>query len=180
METGESFPVYPPEAQALVSIAIEALNAIGFDFGPSHTEIVMTANGPRIIEINPRLGGGLISLLIKDALGIDPVIETLRMYQGLAPRLESTKSRGCASRYFCSPCRGTLIALKGVEYLRNHRQVRSIEIGCQPGQNVERLRSNLDFLGNFYVVSETPELARNVVDELCKQLTVQVSAQVVF
>lgn len=58
-ETGTFVPsTLSPGALELVSeCAHEALTAVGVENGVTHTEIMLTADGPRVIEINGRLGG---------------------------------------------------------------------------------------------------------------------------
>ena len=57
--------------------AIAALDAVGFDFGPAHTEVRLTPAGPVVVEINPRLAGGMIPELVAHALGINLVAAVL-------------------------------------------------------------------------------------------------------
>jgi biotin carboxylase len=45
------------------------LDAIGFDHGAAHIEIMLTPDGPMLVEINPRLVGARIPRLISAALG---------------------------------------------------------------------------------------------------------------
>lgn len=79
-EMGNNCPSKLPvsEQQALANMAIDAcVKAIGFRDGVFHCEVMKTSNGPRIIEVNPRMGGGPIWNLHKVASGIDLVEETL-------------------------------------------------------------------------------------------------------
>jgi biotin carboxylase len=43
----------------LAEVARVAIGALGLTDGACHTEIKLTADGPRVIEVNARLGGGL-------------------------------------------------------------------------------------------------------------------------
>lgn len=45
--------------------------AVGYRHGVTHTEVMLTAAGPKIIEINARLGGDLIPLVASIATGLD-------------------------------------------------------------------------------------------------------------
>ncbi len=45
------------------------LDAVGFDWGAAHLELMLTAKGPRLVEINPRLVGAKIPRLVGQALG---------------------------------------------------------------------------------------------------------------
>lgn len=73
-EGGVVFPVLPDgrTAAAVTDLAERAIKAVGITLGLVHTEIKMTPDGPRIIEVNGRLGGAL-ERLVPRALGIDPV-----------------------------------------------------------------------------------------------------------
>jgi biotin carboxylase len=48
-----------------------AVRALGIEEGPSYVQLVLSAGGPRVIEVAARLGGGFDSELIRAALGID-------------------------------------------------------------------------------------------------------------
>jgi hypothetical protein len=52
---------------------VRMLDALGVEFGPTNTEIVLAADGPRIIETHLRVGGDDIFDLVKDATGVDLV-----------------------------------------------------------------------------------------------------------
>ncbi|GAA1021872.1 hypothetical protein Aple_093190 [Acrocarpospora pleiomorpha] len=61
---------------------LAALNALGVGFGACHTEYVLTAAGPRIIEINYRVIGDNCDFLLADLLNI-PLFEwILRLHAG--------------------------------------------------------------------------------------------------
>lgn len=70
--------VLPTPLDADVEEAIEGharrvLDALGVEFGPTHTEVVLTADGPRVIETHLRVGGDEIFNLVKDAVGVDMI-----------------------------------------------------------------------------------------------------------
>ncbi|MCU7821156.1 acetyl-CoA carboxylase biotin carboxylase subunit family protein [Kitasatospora sp. DSM 101779] len=71
-EQGQFWPsALPPEELAAVGdLTARALRALGVDFGVTHTEVKLTAAGPRIIEVNGRLGG-LVNEISRRAAGVD-------------------------------------------------------------------------------------------------------------
>lgn len=73
-ERGLIFPVEPPKPvlDRLYETASAAISALGIGHGLVHTELKISPDGPQIIEVNARLGGGLSSI-IPAAGGIDPV-----------------------------------------------------------------------------------------------------------
>merc|ERR1719473_660283 len=50
-------PADSPEAQRVIPYARGVLDAIGIQNGPSHGEVMMTADGPCLVEMNCRAHG---------------------------------------------------------------------------------------------------------------------------
>ena len=59
------------ETRQVAALALELLDAAGYQCGPAHTEVILTAAGPRIVESQARLGGDKIPDLIRIARGFD-------------------------------------------------------------------------------------------------------------
>ncbi|WP_328489117.1 ATP-grasp domain-containing protein [Streptomyces zaomyceticus] len=88
VETGHDVPAPVPVADtaALGAIALRALAALGLGWGAAHTELRLTDTGPVIIEVNPRLAGGMIPVAVRAALGTDLVDAVVARAAGLPPR----------------------------------------------------------------------------------------------
>ncbi|MFE4393124.1 MULTISPECIES: ATP-grasp domain-containing protein [Streptomycetaceae] len=71
-EQGQFFPsqLSPAESGEVARLATEAARALGIRRGLVHTEIKLTARGPRIIEVNGRLGA-FIADLHRRTTGLD-------------------------------------------------------------------------------------------------------------
>lgn len=65
----------------IVDYVMAVLDALGFEYGPSHTEIMLTAQGPRLIETGARpMGGFFPPAELRDSLGheiVDIALDTL-------------------------------------------------------------------------------------------------------
>ena len=89
-ETWNLCPSLLSEAQQ-VELIIEALatvKALGFTDGIFHVEEKYTSRGPRIIEVNARMGGGPIRLQHKYVYGVDLVVEQLLSCIGAPPSID--------------------------------------------------------------------------------------------
>ena len=53
----------PERREQVLDLVLRAVNALEIDHGAVHTEVKLTPSGPRIIEINGRLGGGMSDIL---------------------------------------------------------------------------------------------------------------------
>jgi len=60
LETGCNMPsIYPEDKQQeLIEYAFDCVKCMGFHSGPFHVEVMYTADGPVLIEVNARQGGG--------------------------------------------------------------------------------------------------------------------------
>ncbi|HEX7635557.1 MAG TPA: ATP-grasp domain-containing protein, partial [Noviherbaspirillum sp.] len=87
VEIGHVVPA-PIAADAKEAIEVyvgQVLTALGFRNAPSHTEVILTGRGPRVVETHTRLGGDRIINLVKYASGID--LYALSAKQSIGTRL---------------------------------------------------------------------------------------------
>ncbi|MEU4768096.1 ATP-grasp domain-containing protein [Actinosynnema sp. NPDC023794] len=72
-EEASGFPVaFPDSAHAALADWISrVLRAAGHERGFAHTEFVLTATGPEVVEINARIGGALVGEALCRALGVN-------------------------------------------------------------------------------------------------------------
>ena len=80
-------------------IVQQAHDAIGFTDGMTHTEVKLTPDGPKIIEVNARLGGDMIPYLGLCATGIDPGLAAAAVSCGQRPDLTAVRRRVGAVRF---------------------------------------------------------------------------------
>jgi len=75
-------------------------SAVGFLDGWTHTEYMLTDAGPKLIEVNGRLGGDMIPYLGLLATGVDPGLVAAAAACGMRPDLTPTRSRVTGVRFF--------------------------------------------------------------------------------
>jgi biotin carboxylase len=81
--------------------ALEAVHrGLGFRDGWTHTEFMLTADGPKLIEVNGRLGGDLIPYLGQLATGVDPGLAAASLACGSSPDLAASRKLVAAVRFF--------------------------------------------------------------------------------
>ncbi|WP_244419947.1 ATP-grasp domain-containing protein [Streptomyces hygroscopicus] len=89
--------------EAVRSVATDALTAVGITHGVMHVEMRLSEDrGPRIIEINARLGGDLIPHLTQLATGVSLPLAAAALATGAEPDLEPTRQQAAGIR-FLSP-----------------------------------------------------------------------------
>lgn len=101
-ETGHSLR-YPQPMLAVEPLrgVLEAAHAaLGFRDGWTHVELKLTAAGPRVIELNGRLGGDLIPYLGQCASGIEPGLLAAAAACGDPIEVSADRGLAAAIRFF--------------------------------------------------------------------------------
>lgn len=75
-------------------------DALGFTDGITHSEYMLTADGPKVIEVNGRLGGDMIPYLGLLATGIDPGLVAAGAATGRPVDVEPAHRRVAGIRFF--------------------------------------------------------------------------------
>ncbi|MBB0242938.1 ATP-grasp domain-containing protein, partial [Streptomyces alkaliphilus] len=99
-------------AEDVTRLVRAAHRALDITLGMTHTEIRLTPAGPRLIEINGRLGGGLIPYLGALATGVDPVSAAGALALGRSPALAASRDRCAEIRFLYPPHDGVLERLE--------------------------------------------------------------------
>ncbi|MFE9170838.1 ATP-grasp domain-containing protein [Streptomyces kebangsaanensis] len=88
-----------PWAEAVVRLVRDAHRAVGVDYGVTHTELRVSAEGPRLIELNGRLGGDLIPYLHQLATGVDLAQAAAEIAFERTPDLTPARARSAEIRF---------------------------------------------------------------------------------
>ncbi len=93
------------------------LDALGVTDGPTHTEVIATDGGLRVVETHLRLGGGHIVELVELAFGIDLDTMWIRQVTGepVLPGLVVEASRSAAVRFVTPAAAGVLNGTHGTD-----------------------------------------------------------------
>ncbi|HJT27207.1 MAG TPA: ATP-grasp domain-containing protein [Pyrinomonadaceae bacterium] len=165
VEVGHDYPaVLNTELErSICQIALRALEALGLGWGPAHVEIRVTEDGPKIIEVNPRLAGGFIPELVRLASGVDLIAATVRQVIGREPSLTPQRNQYASIRFIVAQREGRLEAIDGLEEARRVPGV--IRVETYNGNGRARLRGDFrDRLGHVIAVAETNEAARDAAE----------------
>ena len=101
----------------LVQLCVETVQAFGFRCGVLHVEGKCTSRGPRIVEVNARMGGGRIHHIVEAVWGVDLIEAHVRGALGLPQQLAPSRKPRCAvvNALLYAPATGRLAALHFTE-----------------------------------------------------------------
>lgn len=155
-------------------LATKAVRAVGIRNGQGHVEIILTKEGPKIVELGARLGGDFItSDLVPLSTGVDMLKETLRIACGEIPDLEKKFLKGSAV-LFIKAEKGTIKKIEGIELALEIKGVKRIELFKNVGDKSVDVHNSLDRIGCVIAQSENAEQALEVCREALKMIKVVV------
>jgi S-sulfo-L-cysteine synthase (3-phospho-L-serine-dependent) len=167
VEVGHDFPALlaPPDAVRIEAEVRAALEAVGFDFGPAHTEVRLTPQGPVVVEINPRLAGGMIPALVHYATGVDLLEIFLDLLRGRPVGLAPVRAEHASIRFVLADRTGRLGEVAGLDDARSLDGVREVCIGKPRGAAVRPAEEAADRVGFVIASGPSRELVRRAADE---------------
>ena len=154
VEMGHTQPSrLPKDVQDEIRRVTEAAcKAIGITTGPSHTEIKITKDGPKIVELGARLGGdNITTFLVPLSTGVDMVECCIRLALGEKADITPKKEKGSAIRYFKNDV-GLITGINGVDEAGNSEGIVNVTIVHDVGETAKEIRSSNDRVG--FVIAE--------------------------
>ncbi|GIE86467.1 ATP-grasp domain-containing protein [Actinoplanes regularis] len=137
-ELAWTFPLaLPPDTSDQIrDVCVRVLDAVGFTQGPAHVELVLTASGPRVVEINPRMAGRGLSYLVSTLSGYDEYALTVAAAIGApAPAAAAPTTGRYGAEHVVSGPVGTTVGEKDMEIVRNLPGVEFVRL-APGGRNV--------------------------------------------
>lgn len=159
-------------------VAIAANHAIGIKNGPSHTEIKVTKNGPKVVELGARLGGDNITThLVPLSTGVDMVECCIRIALGEKPDLDAKFMKGSAVRYFKEEY-GEITGISGIEKAKKILGIKQISVVRGQGEMLNGIRCSGDRAGFIIAQAEDAEKAIKICETAERLIRVEVETNV--
>jgi len=163
-------PLESPETcTVLDEFAARALKAIGFNAGTTHLEIMLTPDGPKIVEMAGRPGGGRIPTdLIPDTYGMDFMADSLRIALGQPPCEQRQFEKGVAL-YWIDAAPGRVARIDGLDEAKRLSGVKEVVMQAQPNEILAPIVDCVtrDSVGYVYTEGETAQQALDRAREAC-------------
>lgn len=176
VEMGHSQPSMLSEEirNRIGEVAIAANHAVGIKNGPSHTEIKVTADGPKIVEIGARLGGDNITThLVPLSTGVDMVEACINIALGENPDISIKENRASAIRYIKNDT-GLVKSIEGMDEANHIEGIKQISIVHGVGSQVGEIHSSVDRVGFVIAQADTPTSAVNACEKALETINVEV------
>ncbi len=154
-------------------LAKSAVRSLGINTGTAHVEIMVTANGPKIIEVGARMGGDFISThLVKLSTGIDMTGLAIQLACNEDVTIPKPKQLAAAITYI-KPQSGVITSIEGVEKAKTIKGVNDVMIFKKNGDTCSGIRSSNDRVGCVISQATTREKALEICEAAAKQIIVK-------
>jgi biotin carboxylase len=148
VEAGHLIParLSDPVRAGLSMATREFLDTIGLIDGPAHTELILTVQGPRIVESHNRNGGDGITDLVRHAYGADPRDSfAAQLAHGVAP--EVMEASAAAAVWFLTAAPGLVTEMTGWDHAASAAGVVALAPQVAVGDTVNSLAGSDDRCG---------------------------------
>lgn len=168
IENGHMFPAQLDAGTRaeVTQFVRDALKAAGFDHGIAHTEVKITAEGPRIVEINPRTAGNYIVELIERVTGVNLLHAFVDLALNVKPSV-TAKDCGIASAavmFLVPPRSGTITQIQGIESLEADKHIVRYKLENCAGKYIAPPIDNACYLGHV-IAQDAKDLNARVYAE---------------
>ena len=137
--------VFPSQQHAYASqiqASERALNALGITDGNARLDIMETADGPRVIEVNPFMGGVAIWQAVKSLTGMSLVEQGMRALLGLKVDPGHAPDGVLHYIFLASSRSGTLEGIEGLEAAAKLAGVELARVFVSPGDTIVAAKGN--------------------------------------
>jgi hypothetical protein len=178
-ETGAFFPsTLSPALRAQVEGATStALRALGVRTGVCHTELKLTTAGPRLIEVNGRLGGYVNDIYAR-AAGVDLLKLAVRAALGLLDDAGPAQAERVAFQLFLAPpiWARAVRHISGMAAARALPGIQRIEVRRQDGDAVDWRGGTASAVAAVYGAAPDHAELQGLVTQLLRVLMVEYDA----
>lgn len=178
LDTTVIFPSnYPKEVQDKVcEVAKKAIKAVGINDGPVHIEIMMTPDGPMMVELAARGPGfKVFTDMIPYVTGVDVTEGIIRLALGEEPDLEIRANQGSVLK-FIEAAPGRIKGIKGKDQVRNISGVFDFELYLGVGDKIRPLTCGDDRVGHIISFADSREKALEVIEKAERLLEIEVES----
>ena len=175
LDVSITYPSLRPaiEIEAIHALAEAGARALGIENAPIHVEMIMTADGPHLVEMAARGAGfHVFNTIVPAVTGIDTPALQVDLALGIPTALPGTASRA-AILDFPLMAPGTVMAVEGLDEVRADPHVLFAECFVKPGDRVRPLKSGSDRAAAIAVAADTAQDARAALERARTTLRIE-------
>jgi biotin carboxylase len=164
------------DMDAARDLATRAIAALGLEDTAVHPEILLTRDGPKMIEIAARVGG-YRAAMTRAALGVDLDDAAVAVACGLEPDLAPQRARAATAIELWPPDAGIVSGHFDVEALRRRPGVHGLRVRVPIGSRYEPPPLGETPVATFTVEAADPSAAEALAEEVARALDLRIARE---
>ncbi|WDG28947.1 ATP-grasp domain-containing protein [Streptomyces sp. CA-278952] len=170
-ETGHTVPAQLDSATraSVLDVVEQGLTALGVRNGVTHTELKVTPDGPRIIEVGARPPGGHIMKVVEHATGISEARSYVQAAIGRRPDTRPLRTGAAAIRFISTPEHGVFSGLSGAHPTKG---VVALQSYAAPGDRIGNDYERFTRIGHVIVRASSPAQANQLADDVVAGISI--------
>ena len=112
----------------LILSVTSIIHEIGLENGSCHLEMKLVQGEWKLIEMNPRMSGGVMNIVIEAGTGINLIEEIVTMNLGRPPSLKKSREQFVYAHYITVRRQGRLLKVYGEKQAWEHEGVKYVWI----------------------------------------------------
>ncbi|KYF73563.1 ATP-grasp domain-containing protein [Sorangium cellulosum] len=161
----EPLPFEGEPQAALRGYVVRVLDALGVRVGPAHSEIMMTARGPILLETGARLAGSIIPAAVSACmqrnqveLAVESYVRPAELLRRVGVPYRMTKRLRYVS--LIVPRDGVLRSVDRLDEIRRLPSFFDMCLYARPGARLRKTVDAFTSSGHVYLIHEDPEVLR--------------------
>ena len=163
------------QMRVIKKLISETAQAMGIRNSATHTEIIFTKDGPKIVEIGCRFGGDELHDTILACTGYSMMFESVMIALGIKRDYRVKNVCHTAMQYLLPKRAGTVRNVEIHPKLLKDSAVNEVFMYVEVGDEVAPPPSSFDYLGYVSVSGTTPALAQKKLKAAVKKIRISIS-----
>jgi biotin carboxylase len=160
------------EITVIQDIIEKTIKAMGIKNSATHTEIIFTPEGPKIVEIGCRIGGDDLHETILQVTGYNLMFESMMIALGI-PREYEVKTRCHTYMKFLMPKKnGRIKKIFIPEELKHNETIFDMDTIMAEGDEVGLPPERFDYIGYVTCKGKTPEEAEKNAEDASRKIEI--------
>lgn len=143
----------------IYNIVCQTIYALGIKNSATHTEVIYTPQGFKVVEIACRIGGDDLHDVIYQVTGLNLMFEAIMIALGVKRELHVPILCHTAGSLIFAEREGVLKEIIVPEELKNDPDVFNLNMTAKPGDKIAPPPKNFDYIGFVNTKGATPEAA---------------------
>lgn len=143
--------------QQITTYALRVLKALGVHQGPAHIEVMMTEEGPKLVELGARLDGLTLPQVNRQAIGFSPVDCVGQSFVFSQPLEGYERKKQARTVYLTSYLEGRIKAFLNLDKIKNLKSFFQLSLRVKEGGSLTKTTNYFTAPGFLTLISENQD-----------------------